>query len=219
MPLPPGLDLLVKTILPKALGPPLLVYGILRFIHYLTYGTDWSSDGQSSFWSLIATISISLFIHPAIWLLSDLYNQFRRKRDAASRGAILPPLIRESSFQIIKAQRDSSLKGYIGRSSVSVSVIPSALYCIYMLEGFVLIINFIFLTGDAAHEWTKQYGNTYRFQIFGSSRVRRPLLRPRFSPILSRLTLRSCLRQSQSTSRFINIIYQSLRVYSFIISF
>jgi hypothetical protein len=116
MPLPPGPDFLVKNVLPKALGPPLLVYGILRFTHYQTYGTAWSSNGSSgSFWSFIVTLSISsLFIHPTIWILSDLYSRFRQKRDAAARGAILPPLIRESSFQIIKAQKNSALNGYMG---------------------------------------------------------------------------------------------------------
>ncbi|KAF5343389.1 hypothetical protein D9758_015616 [Tetrapyrgos nigripes] len=105
MPLPPGLELLVKDVLPRALGLPLLTYGILKLAHYLPAAHDWSS------WVWIAAVAAT---HPVYWIISGVYNQIRRRREAAARGAVFPPRVRESSFQIVKALRDSALKGYMG---------------------------------------------------------------------------------------------------------
>ncbi|KAF5357481.1 hypothetical protein D9758_012522 [Tetrapyrgos nigripes] len=127
--LAPGLELLVEDVLPRALGLPLLVYGILKLAQYLLAAHDWPS------WVWVAAIAAT---HPVYWIISWVYNQIHRRREAAARGAVFPPRVQESSFKIVKAFSDSALKGY---------------------------------TGDAVHDWSKQYGNTFLLRIFGVYRV------------------------------------------------
>ncbi|KAF5374344.1 hypothetical protein D9758_004694 [Tetrapyrgos nigripes] len=105
MPLPPGLELLFEDVIPRALGPPLLVYGILKLTQYLLAAHDWPS------WAWVAAVAAT---HPAYWIISGVYNQIHRRREAAARGAIFPPRVQESSFKVIKAFSDSALTGYMG---------------------------------------------------------------------------------------------------------
>ncbi|KAF5374229.1 hypothetical protein D9758_004680 [Tetrapyrgos nigripes] len=105
MPLPPGIKLLVEDVLPRALGPPLLVYGILKLTQYLLVA-HWPS------WVWVVAVVAA---HPVHWIVSEVYSQIQRRREAAARGAVFPPRVQESSFQIVKALSDSALKGYMGQ--------------------------------------------------------------------------------------------------------
>jgi hypothetical protein len=103
MPLPPGLELLLEDVLPRALGLPLLTFGVLKLVQYqLNPKVIWPS------WAWVVAL---LFIHPLAWIVSELYGQVRRKREAMSRGAVFPPMVKESSFKTVRAFRESALTG------------------------------------------------------------------------------------------------------------
>ncbi|KAF5341463.1 hypothetical protein D9758_013948 [Tetrapyrgos nigripes] len=104
MAVPPGIELLVKDVLPRALGRPLLIAGILKLVQYQA-GTTWPN------WYWVVPV---LCVHPAAWLLSKLRGQYQRRREAAARGAIFPPRVQKSSFQIAKALAENSRTGYMG---------------------------------------------------------------------------------------------------------
>ncbi|KAF5341462.1 hypothetical protein D9758_013949 [Tetrapyrgos nigripes] len=104
MALPPGIDLLAKYVLPRALGRPLIVFGILKLVQY-QLGAIWP------IWCWVIPV---LCAHPAVWLFSGLRDRYRRRREAAALGAIFPPKVQESGFKIAKALGESTLTGYTG---------------------------------------------------------------------------------------------------------
>ncbi|KAK7445180.1 Protein kinase alk2 [Stygiomarasmius scandens] len=123
MPVPPGIELLVKDVLPNALKLPLLAYMGIKFAEY-QFGLQWPV------WAWVLAFPT---VHLLAWSVSSFYAQYLMKKEAAAKDAIFAPRVKEGSFKIIGSIRD----GYMG---------------------------------EAMHEWSKQYGNSYIFRVLGVDR-------------------------------------------------
>ncbi|THV01190.1 cytochrome P450 [Dendrothele bispora CBS 962.96] len=109
---PIGLVYLFRTILPKLLLPPFLVYVLLNLTNNTSAGA--TSSGHLSTFSTWLILFLSLLTHPIYLFLSVLYTNVRNKRDAAKRNAVLIPQVELGSFEIVRKIVESFTKGYPG---------------------------------------------------------------------------------------------------------
>ncbi|THV01192.1 cytochrome P450 [Dendrothele bispora CBS 962.96] len=88
---PPGIEALIRDILPKVFKLPALSFLLLKLAQKCGVNLpDWA-------W-MVTLISV----HPIAWLGTTFYNQHRQRREAAAKGAILVPRVKGSSFQLKK---------------------------------------------------------------------------------------------------------------------
>ncbi|KAJ7208982.1 cytochrome P450 monooxygenase pc-3 [Mycena pura] len=107
MEIPPGLSYLVR-VLPLTLLPCAATYAVLT--HILPFLTS----GALPLWSRVAA---ALLAQPAGVFLSDLYEEHRQARDAASRGAVRMPVIHDKwplGLSVLSALKESVRSGYPG---------------------------------------------------------------------------------------------------------
>ncbi|THV04324.1 cytochrome P450 [Dendrothele bispora CBS 962.96] len=125
MAIPPGIELLVRYLLPWLLKLPLVTFLFLKLVQF-QFGIN------APTWVWIAAL---ISVHPASWTISTLYDRRHMKMEADAKGAVLVPRVKGgSSFQIVEKMTN----GYMG-------------------EGF--------------YEWSKEYGQTYTFRVFGVNRL------------------------------------------------
>ncbi|THU82991.1 cytochrome P450 monooxygenase pc-3 [Dendrothele bispora CBS 962.96] len=96
MAIPPGIELLLKDILPNALKLPFIVFLFLKFLQQSP------SEINLPTWAWIAAL---VSVHPVKWIVSTLYKTRRVKREAAARGAMLVPRVKGGSFETIRKIR------------------------------------------------------------------------------------------------------------------
>src|ERR1700733_1555968 len=118
--LPPGIRHIIIS-LPRLLTPPALVYAS-RFLSrvYLHY--------EIPNWAFILASLLSL---PVALTVSVYYNQFMIRRDAAARGAILPPKVKDWSpggLKSMTASVNNFKVGYPGKPGT----------CILSISGLTL---------------------------------------------------------------------------------
>jgi hypothetical protein len=85
MTIPPGLAYLAR-VLPLILIPPCVVYGILNII-----SRDYLEIGIPEWLALV----VSVFSLPIVLCVSALHTNYRNRREAAARGAVLAPLVKD----------------------------------------------------------------------------------------------------------------------------
>ncbi|THV01193.1 cytochrome P450, partial [Dendrothele bispora CBS 962.96] len=92
MAVPPGIEALIRDVLPGTVKLPFLAFLLLKLAQ-----TQVGVNPPT--WAWIAAL---VSVHPTSWLILTLYNRHREQREVAARGAILLPRVKGSSFQLIK---------------------------------------------------------------------------------------------------------------------
>lgn len=108
MELPPGFIYLFSC-LPQLLSPPALVYGLNRICDFIL-GVSLPE------WSRMPTYILSF---PVLFTCSVLAANYRDRRQAALRGAVLPPFFPGTwpgGFDVLAAMIQNFKTGYLGMS-------------------------------------------------------------------------------------------------------
>jgi hypothetical protein len=117
MDLPPGIIYLVSCF-PQLLLPPALVYGTNRIC-------DFAFAVSLPEWSRIPTYILSF---PVLFTCSVLAEKYRDRRQAALRGAVLPPMFPSTwpgGLDVLAALVQNFKTGYMGVSISSFNFRPS----------------------------------------------------------------------------------------------
>ncbi|KAL0574430.1 Protein kinase alk2 [Marasmius crinis-equi] len=99
MPLPPGPVFLLKELLWFSSRV------VLAYVSFTVLDLPLSRAGN---------VILSLVIQPVVMVLEQLWDDFKMKRDAAARGAIVVPGVRQGSLSIVKDILKSFKLGYMG---------------------------------------------------------------------------------------------------------
>ncbi|KAJ3868116.1 cytochrome P450 [Lentinula novae-zelandiae] len=149
--IPPGPALIFRLVLPQILFV-FCVYAIKIAIenqgHTFSTSTRW-------------LLYISAFFARPLWMLflARPYMNILNARRAAAKGAVLPPLVKESSSEVLASVMRSFGNGYIGKLFV------------YHLPVPISTVDPIRFKGEAYLEWAQKYGNTYMYQAYTETRV------------------------------------------------
>ncbi|KAJ3808258.1 cytochrome P450 [Lentinula aff. lateritia] len=150
--IPPGPALIFRLVLPQILFM-FCVYAIKTAIeiqgHAFSTSTRW-------------LLYVGAFLARPLWMLflaRPCINILNTRR-AAAKGAVLPPLVEESSSEVLASVMRSFGNGYIGKPPPSSITYPS-----------ISTIDPIRFEGEAYLEWAQKYGNTYRYQAYTETRV------------------------------------------------
>lgn len=143
---PPGLAYLFRLILPQILSV-LAVYGALNILN----GRKPVFSTYSAWIYLLG----AFFARPVYLLVRSWFTNILNSRRALELGAVEPPLVTGSSYDTVSAIVSSFRSGYTGtvplfRTTAHADFLP---------------------VGDCFTEWIKQYGYTFRMNIYGEGRV------------------------------------------------
>ncbi|KAJ3919387.1 cytochrome P450 [Lentinula edodes] len=150
--IPPGPALIFRLVLPQILFV-FCVYAIKTAIenqgHTFPTSTRW-------------LLYVGAFFARPLWMLflARPYMNILNARRAAAKGAVLPPLVEESSSEVLASVMRSFGNGYIGK-----------LKFVYHLPVPISTVDPIRFKGEAYLEWAQKYGNTYMYQAYTETRV------------------------------------------------
>jgi hypothetical protein len=146
--IPPGIIFILRQ-LPSVLLPLGGTYATIIFTRqhlHLDY---------PSWLDAVATLALQ----PVFLVVKSGLATLTKRRKAISMGAVTLPQVSGNSFYIVKTVMASFRDGYIG------------LWLVKLRANSRLIAFHSFYIGDCFDKWSKQYGNTYQTQAFGSTNV------------------------------------------------
>ena len=105
--------------------------------------------------SKTGNVFVSVVLQPVMILVEQLWDDIKMKRDAAARGAIVVPKVRQGSLSIAKDILNGFKSGYMGSyPAISISFLSDC------------------SSGDVFLNWEQLYGTVYSIKIFSERRVR-----------------------------------------------